>query len=231
MDRAFRILSGIILIGVGIFYNGEFLTTSFEIFSIVLGSYSLITGIINFCPLTYLISSEKRLLRKLSKKESILEVNKVKDLKFFENFKDNEILKILSVCRVVTFEKDRKAITEGDHKKKLYIIYSGQVKVVKAIDDKETKTINTLEDGDVFGEMSFFDNLPPSASVIAVHKTQTLEIDIMDFFKTIGEEKDLAIKVLTKILQEESGKIRALNQEIASMGKWLVSSRKQSPRS
>jgi CRP-like cAMP-binding protein len=44
--------------------------------------------------------------------------------------------------------------------KEMYIILTGNAKVIRKKDGVET-TLATLEEGDFFGEMSLFDNSPP----------------------------------------------------------------------
>lgn len=62
-------------------------------------------------------------------------------------------------CKDVTYGRGQRLISEGKGKGSLNIICSGQVKVVKAVTESSAKTIAVLEDGDVFEEMSFFDDL------------------------------------------------------------------------
>lgn len=226
IDRGLRVLGGIILIGSVFLYFGFYLSFTARVIALLVGIYSFISGITNYCPLNNLIISEKRFRRRL-KIASDITVNKVKDLAFFKGFNEKEIEKILPYCKEVTYAKEERIITEGKAKRALNIIYSGQVKVLKNITEDSAKTIAVLEDGDIFGETSFLDNLPPSASVIAVVETRILEISDLDFSKTINEDKDLAIKIMMKILQVCSTRIKSLNEQIVSMGKWLVNSRKQ----
>jgi hypothetical protein len=225
IDRGLRILGGIILIGSALLYFGEFLGPIVKVILFILGLYSLITGIINYCPIVNLISSEKRYRRKLNISSDIT-VSSLKDLAFFNGFNDDEIIKILLCCRDVTYEKDAKLMTEGVERGTLSIIYSGQVKVSKKITEESTKTIADLGDGDIFGEMSFIENLPSSASVIAVRETRVLEIDELHFSKIMNEDNDLALKIMKRILHVLNDRVRFLNEQIVSMGKWWVKSRK-----
>ncbi|MEW6613851.1 MAG: cyclic nucleotide-binding domain-containing protein [Thermodesulfobacteriota bacterium] len=225
MDRGLRVLGGVILIGAVFFYGGEYLSFTARIIALFVGIYSFVSGIINYCPLSNLIISEKRFRRRIEIATDI-KVNSVKNLAFFNGFNEKEIGKILPYCKDVAYAKDESIITEGKEKGTLNIIYSGEVKVLKDITGGSAKTIAVLEDGDVFGEVSFFDNLPPSASIVAMTNTRILEISDLDFSKIIEEDKDLAIKMTMKILQICSTRIRSLNEQIVSMGKWWLNNRK-----
>lgn len=228
MDRGLRVLGGIILIGAVVFYVGEYLSFTARVIALFVGIYSFVSGIINYCPWSNLIISEKRFRRRLEITSDI-KVNSVKDLAFLNGFNEKEIGKILPYCKDVAYAKDESIITEGKEKRTLNIIYSGQVKVLKDITEGSAKTIAVLEDGDIFGEMSFFDNLPPSASIVTMANTRILEISDLDFSKIMEEDKDLAIKVMMKILWTCSTRIRSLNEQIVSMGKWWLNIRNQFP--
>ncbi len=79
--------------------------------------------------------------------------------------------------------------------KEMYIILSGQVKVIKEKDSGET-TLATLEEGEFFGEMSLFDNFPRSATVMAIGDVILLEINQKDFLKKISKDPSIAFRML-----------------------------------
>lgn len=61
---------------------------------------------------------------------------------------------------------------EGDVARKLYIVASGRVEVTKkCLDTDHEKELTTLGQGDFFGEMSFVDMQPRSASVRSIDQT------------------------------------------------------------
>ncbi len=79
--------------------------------------------------------------------------------------------------------------------KEMYIILSGQVKVIKENDCGET-TLATLEEGEFFGEMSLFDNFPRSATVMAIGDVILLEINQKDFLRKISKDPSIAFRML-----------------------------------
>lgn len=63
-------------------------------------------------------------------------------------------------------------ITEGEKGDKLFIMLEGQLR----IEDSRIGTIATLGIGEIVGEMSYVDNAPPSASVVADGDCVVLEL-------------------------------------------------------
>ena len=84
--------------------------------------------------------------------------------------------------------------------KEMYIILTGNAKVIKKKDGVET-TLATLEEGDFFGEMSLFDNNPRSATVKALGDVKLLEINQKAFFRKISRDPSLAFRMLEKMGQ------------------------------
>jgi CRP-like cAMP-binding protein len=84
--------------------------------------------------------------------------------------------------------------------KEMYIILTGNAKVIKKKDGAET-TLATLEEGVFFGEMSLFDNSPRSATVKALGDIKLLEINQKNFLKKISRDPSLAFRMLEKMSQ------------------------------
>lgn len=228
MDRGIRIMGGCILISLA--FIGGPIDSIDKIVAISIGLYGLITGIINFCPLAFFILKEKRQTRKKRTADKEIDINDVKGLCFFEGFSDDELSKVLSQCQLKSYSKDYSVIDEGKNKKVLFIIYAGQFKIVKNIAEGENKIIGTISDGETFGELSFFDNLPPSLSVVSMEDSKVLEIEEIGFSELIGKNPILGIKILSRLMRITSVRIRTMNEQIASLGNWVVQRRKSQPR-
>jgi hypothetical protein len=70
-------------------------------------------------------------------------------------------------------------IHEGGTDRKMYIIKAGKVRVYKEYLGKRI-TIASLGEGEIFGELSFFDSKPRSASVDALTSVSVITIDAAD---------------------------------------------------
>ncbi|MBF0516848.1 MAG: cyclic nucleotide-binding domain-containing protein [Nitrospirae bacterium] len=75
-----------------------------------------------------------------------------------------------------TFKDGQVIIKEGGYGEGTYLILSGKVRITKKI-DKESLHIALLEKDDFFGEMSFLDRQPRSASATAVGDVELGLID------------------------------------------------------
>jgi CRP/FNR family cyclic AMP-dependent transcriptional regulator len=225
MDRSLRVLGGLVLIALTYFVGG--VESIGKTAVIIVGLYGFITGIINFCPLGYFIMKEKSGLRKKVSAENAIQAKDVRELEFFRGMTDNEIVKVLSYARFKEYPKDKAVISEGNVSKVLSIIFSGQFKIIKSISANDQKIITTISDGETYGEMSFFDHYPPSVSVVSTENAKVLEFDEMGFNGLVQENPQLGIKILTHLMHVTNSRIRALNDQITSLGTWVLQSRQQ----
>lgn len=120
-----------------------------------------------------------------------------KGLTSFELIKINRIIKNRKVAKGATI------IEENSNGNSIYIVKKGCVKITKMLKNKQTRTLITLIDFDFFGEMSFVDGYPRSATVVAASDTELIDIDGNELKKILGKDIPLALKLyvnLTKIL-------------------------------
>jgi CRP-like cAMP-binding protein len=76
-----------------------------------------------------------------------------------------------------------------------FFIHSGNVKIVKLINDRE-KTLDILGPGDVFGEMSILEEEPRSASAIAVDTVKVLKFHRDNFDALLKGNPQMAYRLL-----------------------------------
>lgn len=152
-------------------------------------------------------------------------VNNYINLKFFKGFKPEEVSHITKLMIPVVYAAGEEILKEGEVSKVLMLITSGQAKVVKAIDEKNFKILALLGEGEILGEMSFFDEKAHNATVIAHNSVNVLALSKKDFETIIEKNHTLAFKILIRIIQFCSQRIRNLNDEVKELGHWCVSLR------
>src|SRR5262249_62367321 len=81
----------------------------------------------------------------------------------------------------------------GDH---LYVIESGEVKLVLSGGEGQESILDVLRAGDYFGEMALFDEQPRSADAVAAEPTQLLSLHRDDFRAVIERYPTVAFPVV-----------------------------------
>lgn len=101
---------------------------------------------------------------------------------FLSSLPEDEIKQITERLKAQSFLHGQKVVEEGDFGDSIFVIISGEAKVVTHILGNEIE-LATLSVGDVFGEVAFLTGRPRTASVIA-----TDELRVMEFNRLILEE-------------------------------------------
>lgn len=101
---------------------------------------------------------------------------------FLSSLPEDEIKQITERLKAQSFLSGQEVVEEGDFGDSIFVITSGEAKVVAHILGKEVE-LATLSVGDVFGEVAFLTGRPRTASVIA-----TDELRVMEFNRLILEE-------------------------------------------
>jgi CRP-like cAMP-binding protein/Fe-S-cluster-containing hydrogenase component 2 len=100
------------------------------------------------------------------------------------------VQELVKKVRLRIFSRDEVIIREDDDADSFYLIRDGFVRVVKRMAGGEERTVAYLKDGAYFGEAALLSDKRRSASVIAMGKTETIQVMKEDFLALVrGSEK------------------------------------------
>jgi CRP/FNR family transcriptional regulator, cyclic AMP receptor protein len=94
-----------------------------------------------------------------------------------------------------TFQNQDIIFSEFEPGDTFYLIQSGKVQIVKIMGDIE-KTIDVLEPGEIFGEMAILEDVPRSATAVALGRVQALEFARENFQTLMQGNPQIALKLL-----------------------------------
>ncbi|NJM52823.1 MAG: cyclic nucleotide-binding domain-containing protein [Blastocatellia bacterium] len=109
------------------------------------------------------------------------------------------------------FSPNEPIVRRGQEGKSMFVVHRGSVKI-QIVENGIPRTVNTLHEGEIFGEMGLFTGEPRAANVIAAEETEVLEI------------KHSAVK---PILKKNPNLAEALSQTIAERKAWLASANEE----
>ena len=95
----------------------------------------------------------------------------------FSLMKRPDLERIAQLAQHQLFRPGDVIIQEGEQDKRLFIILSGEVEVIKGLGGKNERHVRTLGPFSYFGEMALIDYLVRSASVVAKEETEVLALD------------------------------------------------------
>lgn len=116
---------------------------------------------------------------KIQKEEEEIEIGLVSreeiNIPLFSELNEKELQEILAIAERRSFKRDEIILNEGEAGDSIYFIIAGEVGVFKKVGN-DSVWLNTLRDGDFFGEFAYFSGLKRQASVIATVDTEVLEL-------------------------------------------------------
>ncbi len=92
-------------------------------------------------------------------------------------------------------------IKEGDQAAGFFVINSGSVEVVRGMDTDNPQLLNTLGQGDFFGEMALFEGFPRNATVRAVEDSECLAMTRWDFMAEMKNHPEIAVSMLPVLVR------------------------------
>lgn len=161
----------------------------------------------------------------------------IKNISTLKGLTNDELELIAPLFKEKTFQPGNFIIIEGTQGDSMYIINTGAVLVSTSDKNGEVIPLGNLKDGDFFGELSLFDNLPRSATVTAIKETSIFmitrdEIDIIFkvnpsiankiYHNTLLEvfsrfrEKVLNFTFSQSYLREKSKKLKEINKDLSN---------------
>lgn len=125
----------------------------------------------------------------------------LKTTELFNQLEDQELTAIIGRIKTKTVPKNNQVIMAGDTSSTLYIIKEGSVNVVASNEEGKEIILSTLRTGDIFGELSLFDDKPRSASVITVENCVLLMLYRLDFLELLNQNSKIALQVIKYLCQ------------------------------
>ena len=146
-------------------------------------------------------------------------IRKVFSLKVAENFKalkkmrllqsltNEDLLLVAEVLQNRHFPKGKAVISAGGHGGSVYLVKRGVLKVSHVIRGRR-RVLGTFQPGDHFGEVSFIDKKPRSATIYAVTNSELLILTRKALETLQHRSPKLQIKLLQALLEDLAGKLR-----------------------
>ncbi|MDK1028508.1 MAG: cyclic nucleotide-binding domain-containing protein [Anaerolineae bacterium] len=123
-------------------------------------------------------------------------ISQLKNIDWFDELSDDMLAGLAQKILKRTLKKDEVLFQKGDEGNSLFIINSGWVKVIARDTQGSDIVLNQVGAGEIIGEMALLDNEPRSAGVVALEKTEVLELKRVDFMEILKQQPDLALSVI-----------------------------------
>ena len=117
-------------------------------------------------------------------------------LRLFSGIPEEQRVLLEAGAQRKSFKRGEVIFHKGDEGNTMFIILSGQVKIVLPSDGGEEALLGQLDSGDFFGELSLIDGQPRSATIVASEPTETLVLHRDHWLAIVHSYPTIAINML-----------------------------------
>ncbi len=124
---------------------------------------------------------------------------------------------LAGVLTIRTLKDGEVLLPEGSRDSHLHVVVAGHIEVVQMSEDQGRRLLYRLEPGDLVGELSFMDDEPRYAALIASGPTEVLLLARSDFETLIEQSPRLVYKVMRAIMRVTDRVQRRLSLQLRDM--------------
>lgn len=147
-----------------------------------------------------------------------ISADRLAEIPLFSGIDDQQLARLVPLLSVVRFEAGDEILAQGADGQSLWVLLDGKCRVVsRAPGDCEAVELADLEPPAHFGEMSFFDHAPHSASVRAATAVELLRLEREDFEKMIESGDSAACRLALNVLAEMADRLRRMDQWVTEL--------------
>lgn len=103
-------------------------------------------------------------------------LDKLRQVQIFSDFTDNELIRLLKICRTRNFPAESYVFREGEPGYSLFVLVAGKLEIRKKIDGVD-KVLVKMGSGDCFGEIAIIDDEPRSADAVCATNCTVIEVN------------------------------------------------------
>ncbi|GCE13185.1 cyclic nucleotide-binding domain-containing protein [Tengunoibacter tsumagoiensis] len=127
----------------------------------------------------------------------------------FSGLSKKELQFLTNSCQERTYTAGSTLFAQGDAGVGLYIVISGKVRIIhKSNPEADEEELRVLGPGEVIGEMALLDDLPRSASAIAIDDVKVLLLPVWEFRTILRNHPDITLNLLS-VLSRRLRKVEA----------------------
>jgi CRP-like cAMP-binding protein len=141
------------------------------------------------------------------------DVHRLRSITLFKQLTDEEVAHVSEAARERLYPKGSVILFEDDPGDALYVVLTGEVKVVLIGEDGREVILSILRTGDFFGEMSLIDDQPRSAHVIATEDSNLFVLRRDEFRDCLEQTPRIAVG----LLQALSRRLRRADDKIGGL--------------
>lgn len=144
---------------------------------------------------------------------SVVSTTAVRTFPLFQGLPDDVLTELAELATMRQIRRGQAIVVAGEASDGVYFMLTGNAKVVVSDEDGREVILCMLGQGELFGEMSMFDEQPRSASVVAVSASNLVMIPRREFRRLLNENGELSWRLLCML----ADRLRVADRKIESL--------------
>ncbi len=141
----------------------------------------------------------------------------LRNLPDFAEFPDHDLALLDGICRTLVFPPESTIIEQAERARAAYVLYSGEVEVIRRLPGGNRTSLGLLSRGAIFGGIALLDGGTRAVSCRAVTEARVLEITAEDFQRLTEASTPLGARFLMLVCRQLVRDLRATNHRIAEL--------------
>ncbi len=137
-------------------------------------------------------------------------------LSICKGLSNRELGYLLQSFHMRTYHEGEVLFLEGDIGRALFVVESGKIELSKLGSDGRPQRITVLESGQFLGEMALLEQLPRSASAVALEKSQMLLLYRSKLDAILHYHPRIGVSIMAHLARLLSSRLRKTSRELAS---------------
>ena len=139
----------------------------------------------------------------------------LKNVPVFQLLDDDELRELLSEIEERSYPAGQTIFRQGEDGGEMHFVLEGKVETFIVDDDGQRVVLAEVDKGEMFGELSLFDNEPRSASAVTLVPTRTGIVDREDLERLFARKPPAALDILAVLSRRLRRTDLLLSQRVA----------------
>jgi CRP-like cAMP-binding protein len=145
----------------------------------------------------------------------IQKIQEIRGLRIFHNLTDRDIFEVMKRSEIITVPNGATVFSEGDTDQSLYVIIKGEFEVTAHSPvSGDLIRFSCAGEGLVFGEMSFLDMQPRSATITAMEDSEIFGFNRESYEDLLTNSPISAARFMMGVAEILSRRLRGVDQRI-----------------
>lgn len=151
-----------------------------------------------------------------TQKQAIIQkIQEIRGLRIFNNMTDRDIFEVMKRSDILNYQTEQKVFSEGDQDERLYVIIKGEFEVTAHSPvSGDLIRFSCAGEGLVFGEMSFLDRQPRSATITATEDSEVFAFTREDYEDLLNQSPVSAARLMMGVAEILSRRLRGVDQRL-----------------